>query len=134
MALWRFMDYVDEGNNNLIQMWRTSQNDAVKAAFDATLLMLADTADWTSPRCTEFKVLTEDHIGLGEIRFNVHDEGKKRHFRPVGIWPRVGSDFIILLGIEKMGRMLIPRDAFNEALRYKNLYERQGRGSICEHI
>ena len=114
MALWRFMAYCMEGSGeNLIATWYEAQDPAVQAAFDATLLTLGDTPDWSDEEVKEFKVLTQEHVGLGEIRFNIEwkEEGRrpyKRRFRPLGIWPPTGKDFIILLGCEKSGRTEIP--------------------------
>ena len=79
MALWRFMDYVTDGDVNLIQQWYEVQDDAVKAVFDFTLRLLAVTRDWDDPDLDEFKVLTRKHAGLCEIRFTTdarHPNGK----------------------------------------------------------
>lgn len=132
MALWRFMDYCTEDGRNLIQEWYAAQAEAVKAAFDATLFILAATEDWTVKKFDGFKILTERHVGLGEIRFDLMLNRKKRKFRPVGIWPPSGRDFMILLGCEKSGRIYTPLNAFDLALEYKAQFE-QGRGTICEH-
>ena len=139
MALWRFMDYCTESGQNLIQEWYEAQGDAVKAEFDATLLTLGATEDWTATGVDEFKVLTGRHAGLCELRFDIgvrepgSRKSSKRRFRPVGIWRLEYRDFIILLGCEKSGRIYIPADAFDLALEYKALFE-QGRGTICEHV
>jgi hypothetical protein len=138
MASWRFMDYCTDDGRNLIQEWYAAQDDAVKVAFDATLFTLAATEDWEAASVQEFKVLTERHAGLGEIRFDVEakepgwKKPRKRRFRPVGIWHPGEREFILLLGCEKSGRIYTPLNAFDLALEYKAQFE-QGRGTIREH-
>ena len=105
MALWRFLDYVDSDGNNLVRQWYLDQPPQVRAAFDATIMLLGGIADWESDEVEEFKALSERHAGLGEVRFHVMASvlGGKRPFRqryrPVGIWPpRQEFEFIFLLG------------------------------------
>jgi hypothetical protein len=139
MALWRFLDYITEDDENLIADWYKVQDDEVRAEFDATLLILGALDDWTGSYTEEFKPLTDKHMGLGEIRFSVDalapgaKRPHKRRFRPVGIWPPVGDhEFILILGCEKSGRTFMPHGAFDTALRYKVLFD-QGKGTTREH-
>jgi hypothetical protein len=137
MVAWRFLDYVREDGVNLIGEWLSRQDARVRAQFDATLLLLRATEDWTASHVQEFKVLTGTHLGLGEIRFHIVIQRKgaktthRRRFRPVGPWPPKGSDFVILLGCEKSGRIYNPPYAFDAALVYaKELAD--GKGSTRE--
>jgi hypothetical protein len=133
MPLWRFMDYHTEQGINLVSQWYEAQDEEIRADFDATLLLLAATEDWTHKRVKAFKVLTGKHAGLCEIRFTVEVERKKkRRFRPLGVWRKDSRDFVLIGGCEKSGRMLIPPNAFELALRYKAEFE-GGRGKVYEH-
>jgi hypothetical protein len=133
MALWQFMYYWTEDEKSPVGDWYNCGHPRIQAAFDATQLILGETEDWTTPNVLEFKVLKDRHIGLGEIRFNLELNGIKRRFRPVGIWPPSGNTFIVLLGCEKSGRIYIPNEAFDLALKYKRWYEQQ-RGGIREYF
>ena len=112
MALWRFSDYCTADGKNLIQQWYSEQDEAVQAVFDETLLTLRAVDDWADPDVKEFKELTREHRGLGEIRFDIPAVDPntknpfKRGFRPVGIWRPDRREFIFLLGCEKSGRTL----------------------------
>jgi hypothetical protein len=57
MPFWRFMGYVDDDSADLVRDWYNKQDAAVRVAFDATLMTLAGTADWTHKRVKSFKVL-----------------------------------------------------------------------------
>jgi hypothetical protein len=140
MALWRFFDYISEGAHNLMEEWYEAQGPDVQAQFDATLLILRATADWEDENVQEFKPLTKEHAGLGEVRFHINafapgaTRPHRRRFRPVGIWPTaVHKEFILLLGCEKRGRQFIPHDAFGMALTHKTMLE-QGRGTTSERV
>jgi hypothetical protein len=139
MALWSFWDYITEDNQDLIADWYALQDDDVQAQFDATLLILSATEDWESEHLEVFKSLKREHAGLGEIRFHVMAlapgaaRPHRRRFRPVGIWPAVNREFILILGCEKSGRTFIPHDAFGLAIRHKALLE-EGRGMIRERV
>jgi hypothetical protein len=140
MAGWRFFDYVTEDNQNLVAEWYVLQDPEVQAQFDATLLILGATNDWEHEDVEEFKALTKDHVGLGEIRFHVNalapgaKRPHRRRFRPVGIWPPANAhEFVLILGCEKRGKTFIPHDAFGAALRYRALLEK-GKGTTRERI
>lgn len=125
---------------NLIQVWREAQDPPVRAAFDATVLLLRGAVNWEIPEIPEFKVLTEKHIGLSEIRFGVRPKRSERkiplrRFRPVGIyWPEQRA-FGFILGSEKMmrGGVYIPGNAFDIALNYKHEWQ-EGKGRFDEHV
>ena len=133
MPLWRFMDYVSDGGENYIRRWyKGLDDDQIRADFDATLFTLAATEDWTHKRVKTFKILTGAHIGLCELRFTVELNGKKRRFRPLGIWRKDSRDFILLGGLEKSGRIFIPPNAFELAFKRKAAFE-SGKGKLDEH-
>jgi len=107
-----------------MQQWYEAQEVPVRAKFDAVLLTLAGTPVWDDEPRDEFKVLTRIHVGLAEIRFKLVDGRTTRRFRPLGIWPPVvPNEFILLLGCEKSGRMVIPNGAYEHALDYKSDFE-----------
>ena len=130
MPLWRFMAYHVDPESCPIQDWYQVQGEEVQARFDASLATLGATADWMDT--WQFKALTRNHAGLGEIRFKI-DGTPIRRFRPVGIWPPlVEREFILLLGCEKHRNLYIPADAFTLALEYRRLLE-AGIGEIHEY-
>lgn len=141
MALWTFRDYVTEEGQNLIQQWYAAQDDAVRAVFDATVLILGETEDWLNPEIEAFKELTKKHagLGLGELRFSVDvrppraAKAKRRRFRPIGIFRPARREFIFILACEKFRMNTIPPKAFDEAARYKSEFN-QTRGDIHEHV
>ena len=138
MAKWKFFDYVDTYGENRIESWYQLQDAEVRAAFDATLLILRAISDWTDPTVKEFKVLDGEDIGLGEIRFHVVVQPKgarttrRRRFRPVGPWPPDYFDFVMVLGCEKAGNVYDPPKAFALA-RTLAADWKEGKGSIREH-
>lgn len=140
MALWRFLDYHAEDGRVPIQEWYDSQDPEVQAAFDYTLRILEETEDWDDPAVEEYKTMTGQHAGLGEIRFSTDvrppgaRKSRKRRFRPLGVrWP-ARREFVLLVGCEKQGgRVTIPPGAFDQALRYKS-WLAQGRGSVHDHV
>jgi hypothetical protein len=133
MSHWLFLDYKTEGpdGENIIQRWYERQDAQVRAAFDATVTLLAAKPDWRSTRLV--KELQRTHIGLTELVIDLKERRPFRHIRPVGIWREEERIFIFLMGCEKSGRIYIPNRAFDTALRYKELFE-VGRGTIREHI
>lgn len=128
-----------EDNRNLIREWYAVQDPEVRAEFDATLLILGAISDWQDPGVEEFKALSKKHAGLGEIRFYVDTMAvgarrpHRRRFRPVGIWPPIDREFILLIGCEKSGRSYIPHDAFDTALQHRDDL-RAGKGTTIEHL
>jgi hypothetical protein len=140
MALWKFFDYVTADSQNLIRSWYESQDKAVQAQFDVTLLILGGMEDWEDETALEFfKPLVNKHLGLGEIRFYIDErpigakKPRRRRFRPVGIWPTaLEHEFILILGCEETRMTYIPVAAFDMALLHKTELEK-GRGSIHEH-
>ncbi len=131
MALWRIRAYHLENRSCPIEDWYEAQDEEVQAEFDATLTTLGATVDWTDT--WQFKVLTRNHTGLGEIRFKLQGPPVRR-FRPVGIWPPVVErEFILLLGCEKRGHVYVPHDAFTLALDYKRRLE-AGTGEVYDYL
>ncbi len=140
MASWKFFDYITQEDRNLIGEWYDSQDTKVQAEFDATLLILTAIDDWEDDEVEEFKPLTNKHRGLGEVRFYVDSlapgakRPHRRRFRPVGVWPpSAPREFVLLLGCEKIGRQMVPHDAFGVALKHKTMLE-NGKGRVREHI
>ncbi len=128
-----FYDYYtdDRPPRNLIRDWYSLQDDEVRAEFDGTLTLLEAMPDWTKTDIV--KQLERTHIGLTEIVIDLKRRRPFRHIRPVGIWHPPERVFILLMGCEKSGRIYIPANAFDEALKHKARIE-AGRGAISEHI
>ncbi len=138
MPVWHVVDYVSDEEGNLIRNWCATQDHAVVARFEATLITLAGIEVWDDPELEQFKVLTGPHVGLGEIRFEVEQQvgtkRKKRKFRMLGIWPPpIEREFVMLGGLEKSGRSPTPTNAFELAMKYKADFERD-EGRTCDHF
>jgi hypothetical protein len=131
MSQWLFLDYRTEDRVYLIREWYRRQDGAVRAAFDATVTLLAEKPDWSKTKMV--KELTREHTGLTELVINIKRQRPFRHIRPVGIWRPEERLFIFLTGCEKYNRVYIPENAFNEALKYKAHFE-AGRGTIHGHF
>ncbi len=71
MDSWKLFDYITGDGDNLLQNWYEIQEPEVQAQFDATLFILKATQDWDSDDVKEFKPLTKNHIGLGEVIFHL---------------------------------------------------------------
>ena len=134
MSLWQIRAYYLEGGSCPILTWYAAQDEEVQAGFDATLTTLRATMDWTDTDIWQFKALTRNDAGLGEIRFNLKGPPLRR-FRPVGIWPPiVEREFILLLGCEKLRNgIYIPNDAFAVALEYKRRCD-AGIGEVHDYF
>ncbi len=139
MSAWRFLDYYIAGEPpvNVTGEWYKAQEPIVRAAFDATIRTLEGSEDWSEME--EFKYFdTGPFAGLGELRFNLEPTkanklSTKRHFRIPGIWKPEEKIFILLGGCEKSGRIKIPQDTFEQAMKMKNDFELYGRGKIDDH-
>jgi hypothetical protein len=137
MSFWQFREYLTDGmppRCPIIEWYGTLGGD-IQAVFDLLVLELMETEDWSktepNPRKRKYKVLTEKHAGLCELRFKF--EGKRK-FRPLGIWRPDKCDFIFLGGCEKTGQDLtIPEGAFDSALKLKNAFD-AGKGETREYL
>lgn len=128
MKYWRFMDYYSEAGNNLIEKWYNDElNEDAQADFDTTLNHLAGTQNWRGLK--EFRFLSVGkYKGLGEIRFKTSNV----HYRPVGFFGPDQSQFTLLVGCKKKGKVYDPPDAFDLAVSRRSLW-RRGIGGIHEH-
>jgi len=133
MPLWRIKAYYLAGGTCPIRDWYRPQDAEVKAEFDVTLLTLMATSDWRDTNA--FGEMKREHVGLGEMRFQIGKKPDLRRFRPVGIWPpTVAGEFILLTGCEKARNgILIPDDAFTMALEYKRRWE-NGEGEVHDYV
>jgi len=121
----------------LIQEWYLSQKEPVQSAFDQTLAalsMVRRVADWEEYEIG--KLLHDRHDGLFEMKFRVG----KRKFRPAGFILMHPTDdgemgeAILIIGCEKSGRIYVPNNAFDTALRLRNSYLNDNKGTIHEHF
>ena len=129
--MWRILAYHLPDGSCPIRDWYESQDFEVQALFDVALTTLRATHDWEDT--WQFKALTRNHVGLGEIRFKREGPPVQR-FRPVGIWPPiVDKEFILLLGCAKNRNIYVPRNAFELALDYKQKLE-AGIGDARDYL
>jgi hypothetical protein len=124
MALWRFMDYWSDADNNLIQKWYDRQNANVRADFDTTLKDLSIAPDWRGMK--EFKHL--GRRGLCEIRFKTANV----QYRVAGFFGPGERTFSLYVGAKKKQKIYDPSDAFDLALERCNGIK-NGKGSLREH-
>ena len=125
------MQYLTDDCRCPIVEWYGTQDPDVQAAFDVLVKELSATEDWDAPKQSKrkYRVLTRTHAGLCELIFKVD----KRKFRPLGILQPELKTFILLTACEHQRGSNIPEDAFDEALKFRRLFE-EGRGVTREHI
>src|ERR1035438_8282398 len=109
MSLWRFLDYEPMPLNCPIRDWCNAQDVPVQAELATTLVTLGatkDAEDWDDPEFESFKLFTDkpQHLGLGEVRFEVIRQRKRRQFRVIGLRRTEQRELILLMGFEKNGR------------------------------
>jgi hypothetical protein len=109
--LWTIRSYVSPGGNDLVRKWHDAQSFAVQAAFDTVVLFLLQSSfeEWRRP---EFATLKGKYAKLGELRFDVRNV----EYRPLGFFGPCRSEFTILIGATKKGRVYNPRSALDTAL------------------
>jgi hypothetical protein len=134
MPVWQFFDYYPDGGGCPISDWYEAQTVPVRAVFAATVEDLGNTEDWSDPDLLSFDVLVQkpEHAGLSQVKFYVIEGRTKKHYRALGRWREEAHEFIFLTGLQKSGRVTIPHNAFDEAIRLLRELE-QGRGEIHEH-
>jgi hypothetical protein len=109
--LWTIRSYVSPVGNDLVRKWYDAQTFAVQAAFDTVVLFLLQSSfeEWRRP---EFSMLKGKYTKLGELRFDVGNV----EYRPLGFFGPCRSEFTILIGATKKGRVYHPRSALDTAL------------------
>lgn len=133
MAIWQFFDYHPEGGGCPVTDWYDQQPVEVRAALDAVVDDLAVTENWTDSESFEELTRREEHLGLSWLRFHAVVQGRKINYRAVGRWREAAREFIFLGGLQKNGRVTIPPDAMNDAIRLLRQLE-QGRGEVNGHF
>lgn len=138
MPLWRILVYVAEDTvPPPFLAWYNGQDVTVRAKVHAALVSLSGVESWDEEDVEEFKPLTENDAGLGEVIVEVIQQaGKKqvkRQIRCLGIWPPDGKEFVLLNGLEKSGRSPNPSNAYSEAHRLRRAYG-QGRGAVDDYF
>lgn len=111
------MDYCSPARNNLVEAWYCGLAAVAQAEFDVTLKTLSISEDWRELK--EFKHLGRD--GLCEIRF----KAANIQYRPAGFFGPGPKCFSIYVGCKKKGGKYDPPNAFELALRNKNLVEQK---------
>jgi hypothetical protein len=137
MAFWRFLDYITEANQNPIGDWYGKQRPDIQVDFDHLIKALSETKDWDEPKPKrrKYKLLTEKHSEMCELKFNATTKrlGVARKHRVVGLWLKEQRTFILFGACQKWKFFTIPIDAFDAALRLKEAFD-LGRGGLSEHF
>jgi hypothetical protein len=140
MTSWRYLDYLTPGGGCPIQEWMELQEDEVIAVLRTILYERRELDDWQRPPTRhmkkQFKVLTNEHIGLAELRFGTATvfTRDKRTFRVAGWFRPEEREFVLFTGCEKSmgGQIEDPHDAFDIALGFKISLE-AGIGETIAH-
>jgi hypothetical protein len=138
MPVWRIVVYVTEDRTVPFVSWFNNQDRPVRAVVQAALIALSgEHGDWEDPEVKQFKALTGNDVGLGEVIAEiVQQEGpkqRKRQIRCLGIWPADSREFVLLNGLEKFGKSPNPPNAYREAHRLKRQYG-QARGTVDDYF
>lgn len=132
MRFWTFLDYLTEARTNPLSDWYGTLEPEVQAAFNVLVDFLEITENWDhqKPKKRKYKMLTEKHIGLCELKFKVGS----RKFRPFGIRHGEIREFVFLGGCEKKGFFgtTDPPNAFDNGVILKKAYD-VGKGTTREH-
>jgi hypothetical protein len=109
--LWTIRSYVSPVGNDLVRKWYDTQSFTAQAAFDTVVLLLLQRSreEWRRP---EFAMLKGKYTKLGELRFDVRNV----EYRPLGFFGPCQSEFTILIGATKKGRVYNPHSALDSAL------------------
>lgn len=131
MAFWQFYEYITENRQNPMSDWYGMIKPEELAAVEVFIDTMANTEDWDEPKPKErnYKELTKKHVGLTQLILEVN--GKP--FRLIGTLNRIENKFIFFGACEKHTWWTIPPNAFDNALRLKELWD-QGRGNIREYV
>ena len=137
MALkWRFLDYETKDRMIPSRAWYKAQPPQVQSAFDTTVRHLWVTDAWTVQDGA--KTLTGPHAGLTELMIDINEwvpraaKGVKRRFRPIGVKQDDTRTFLLFGGCEKVGGVLNPLSAFDDAIRWWAEWQR-GIGKAHNH-
>jgi hypothetical protein len=140
MTSWHYLDYRTPGGECPIREWMGQQDDEVIAALRTILYERRELDDWQRPPTRhmekQFRVLTDEHIGLAELRFwtTTVFTTAKRTFRVAGWFRPEEHEFVLFTGCEKSkeDRIEDPPDAFVIALGFKADLE-AGIGDTIAH-
>lgn len=114
------MAFRSEMGRNVIEDWKATLSVDAVNEFRAVLTILEAVPRqyWRRP---QFDVLSGDQYkGMGEIRFNAKD----KTYRVFGFFGPDRSQFTLLIGCEKKGGNLDPRNALETAAKRKKMVER----------
>lgn len=110
LALWTLRCYISASGRDMIDDWYSRQSEDVQGAFDVALEYLAQRSrgEWRRP---EFDLLSGKMRVLGEIRFRVD-----KQYRILGFFGPAQSEFTMLIGASKKGKIYDPHNALETAL------------------
>ena len=133
MTLWRFRQYVTEGNQRPFVEWLRGLPVELQARFWQVMAQLAAEEDWS--RLAEYKLLSGHDVPLSEIRYLVVRRERRRNVkvrvRPLGYRRDDQGDFVLLGGVTKRhgGQLIEPTDGLEKAKQRLNELLRQ-KGSV----
>ncbi|HET9803891.1 MAG TPA: type II toxin-antitoxin system RelE/ParE family toxin, partial [Candidatus Acidoferrum sp.] len=119
--------YVSPVGKDMIADWYGRQRDEVQGALDVALEYLNQRTrnEWRRP---EFDLLSGKMKGIGEIRFKVD-----KQYRILGFFGPSTSDFTLLIGASKKGKIYDPRNALDTALERRAHVLADGRRCcVCD--
>jgi hypothetical protein len=120
MTPWAVRDYVGTDGRNPVAEWYASQPAPIRAAMDAVLAVLRQTADWVNPGTSLFREFTKSDVGLSEIRFYFDQPRPKQHptrrrFRVMGWYRPDTGEFVGYVVCEEQGMNYLPNDCLQRA-------------------
>jgi hypothetical protein len=126
LALWTIRCYLAPTGRDMIDDWYRRQSDEVQGALDVALEYLVQRPrdEWRRP---EFDLLSGKMRAVGEIRLKVD-----KQYRILGFFGPGRSDFTLLVGASKKGKVYSPTGALETALKRMAEVKADGRRSrVC---
>lgn len=125
MAVWTFLDFVDERGLNVIHRWIEGLPKTAKVKIQTQIPILAAMEQLRFPYTT---MLEGECDGLMEIRFRVRNV----QYRPLAYYGPQQGEVTILTGATEVGDRIEPPGICATALNRKALVD-QDRRYVCPH-
>lgn len=117
---WRFLDYVDERDQNTIRKWLDGIPDRAELKIETTLRRLRVMPSLQRP---DVGILTGDCKGLLELRIL----SERVQYRPLMCYGPSQGEVTILLGATEQNRKIYPPGSCAKALKHKERIGERGR-------
>jgi hypothetical protein len=127
LPLWTIRCYISRTGRDMIDDWCGRQTDEVRAALDTALEFLVQRPrnEWRRP---EFDLLSGKMREIGEIRMKVD-----KQYRILGFFGPGRSEFTLLIGSSKKGKIYSPLGTLETALERMKQVKADGRRSrVCD--